>query len=252
MFGRVQRWKGPQILCRAAELLGSDRPPVDRYGRDTAFESNGQTCSEWLRLNYPDTWGRRIAWHGPVPQGQVARIQSRSLLNVVPSTWDVFNLSAIEAMASRRPVVCSSAAGASELVSDGITGFIYQDNDPGALAAAVGRALSLTDAQMHTMGVAARQAVTQALDPERIARERINDYCRALSSSVVQERCVPDWVRNLCTPERREPAYDYTFLDQHPLKSVAKYVVQRASRKLTGARDIPFSPNKLAALIPYE
>ena len=119
VFGRVQRWKGPHILCEALRILGPNAPLVDWYGRDTSFDTLDVTCSGWLQRTYPEIWGKKIIWRAPVSPIDVANIQAASVLNVVPSTWDVFNFTAVEAMASKTPVICSASAGAAELIVEG-------------------------------------------------------------------------------------------------------------------------------------
>ena len=53
---------------------------------------------------------------------------------LVPSTWDVFNLVAAEAMAMGRVVVISDCAGAADLVQHGVSGFVFPKGDAAALA----------------------------------------------------------------------------------------------------------------------
>ena len=60
--------------------------------------------------------------------------QRSALFNLVPSTWDVFNFTAVEAMASGRPAIVSTGAGASELIEDGVNGYLFQAGDADALA----------------------------------------------------------------------------------------------------------------------
>jgi glycosyltransferase involved in cell wall biosynthesis len=232
VFGRVQRWKGPHILCDALRIMGARAPSVDWYGRDTRFDSSGRMCSQWLAEEFPDVWGTRVVWHSQVPPAQVAEIQSRSLLNLVPSTWDVFNFVCVEAMASGRPLICSSGAGASELVENGVTGFVYENNSPEELAATIERALSLTKMQQSDIGEAARRTVTAALDPNRIATERISDYHAAIAEGSCRKLPEPQaWLQRLCIPGASEPE-SYAFLDQLPLSSIARYAAVRTLKKL--------------------
>lgn len=56
---------------------------------------------------------------------------------VIPSIRESFGLTAIEAMASRRPVVASSVGGLSEVIVDGETGLLVPSRDPQALSQAM-------------------------------------------------------------------------------------------------------------------
>ena len=61
---------------------------------------------------------------------------------VVPSLYEGFSLPAIEAMSCGVPVVATTGGALPEVVgSDGETGLLVPPDDPGALAAAIGRLL---------------------------------------------------------------------------------------------------------------
>ncbi|MDP2953214.1 MAG: glycosyltransferase family 4 protein, partial [Chloroflexota bacterium] len=53
---------------------------------------------------------------------------------VQPSVCESFGIEVLEALAHGRPVIVSQGAGASELVEEGITGFVVPTRDPSALA----------------------------------------------------------------------------------------------------------------------
>ena len=57
VVGRVQKWKGPTVLCEALAQLGADAPHVKWVGRDTVFGESGGSMSDFLRVTYPDVWG---------------------------------------------------------------------------------------------------------------------------------------------------------------------------------------------------
>jgi glycosyltransferase involved in cell wall biosynthesis len=227
VFGRVQSWKGPHIVCEALRTMRA-APEIDWYGRDVPHGRYAST-GDWLQRSYPEIWGLRIKPHAPVSPGEVQLLQSAALLNLVPSTWDVFNFTAVEAMASGRPVICSNAAGASELIDNGVTGFVYDGQSPASLAETLDRALSLTPQRLAEIGERAREMVLRTLDPETIAKERLTAY-RALSHDQSSARKPADWLNQLARP-RRPGAQDLAFLDQLPMRKLADYLVRRASRK---------------------
>jgi glycosyltransferase involved in cell wall biosynthesis len=95
----------------------------------------------------------------------VERFYAAADLFVFPTFYDPFGLVATEAMASGLPVVCSGAAGAAELIEDGVDGLIVKDSwDVAALADALGR-LASDPALRRRLGEAARRRVeTQTWD----------------------------------------------------------------------------------------
>ena len=56
---------------------------------------------------------------------------------VIPSLVEAVSLSALEAMASRKPVIASNVGGLPEIIEDGETGLLVPPRDPQALAAAM-------------------------------------------------------------------------------------------------------------------
>jgi glycosyltransferase involved in cell wall biosynthesis len=232
VFGRIQMWKGPKILSEALTLL-PDCPVVHWYGRDIANSETGigSTKDQLLKM-YPAIWQGRVVTHAPVPPETVQTLQASSQVNLVPSTWDVFNFTVIEALASGRPVVCSDRAGAAELIDDGVNGFIYDGTCPQALAAALRRALELSAEQSTTMGSAAQKTVASLLDPELIAKRRIESYKRAIDRKQSGGE-VPDWLSQVARPRQPGPE-KYFFLNNLPLQPLLKHIGRRFVRKLKG------------------
>ena len=230
VFGRIQRWKGPQILCEALRLL-PNTPPVVWHGRDVAMSAKGASTDAWLRGGFHEIWGSRISTTSPVTPAEVSTIQSRSRLNLVPSTWDVFNFTVVEAMHSGRPLICSDGAGASELIEDGVTGFVYDGSSPPALAAALEKALALPDVRLAEIGRNAREHIASELNPQKIARERITAYSAVIEASKQPRPPIPDWVKQIAMP--REPGDgSLPFLEQQPLRKLTQHVGERMMRKL--------------------
>jgi glycosyltransferase involved in cell wall biosynthesis len=76
------------------------------------------------------------------PDDDVLRFYAMADAYVGPSLEDAFGLPPLEAMACGLPVIVSSRAGVSELITDGDDGFILEDpGDPDALAALITRLL---------------------------------------------------------------------------------------------------------------
>ena len=91
----------------------------------------------------------------------VLQFYAASDLYAGPSLEDSFGLPIIEAMACGQPVIVSSAAGASEMVHDGSSGFILQDPQDHLQLASLIRRIC-TDQNLRTaIGVAASRYVLE-------------------------------------------------------------------------------------------
>ena len=229
VVGRLQRWKGPHILCEALQLLDDQSPAIDWLGRDTAFDSRHRRTSQYLAENYPSIWQQKLLHCQPESPDQVATRQASAAFVVVPSTWDVFNFTCVEAMGQGTPVICSTGAGASSLIQDGINGFIFENETPRTLADAILRCTSMSDEQRAIMGKAALATVTKLLNPSGVARQQILAYESAIKKPLVA-LSKEYWVFRACAPSNKtfEPL---AFLDHLPLKQLSRYLMQRAKKK---------------------
>lgn len=110
----------------------------------------------------------------------VVALLSVSDLFVLPSLQESFGLSALEAMACAVPVIASNVGGLPEVVSDGVTGFLYP---PSAVARmAEGAVEILSDPERH----ARMAADAQRLAIERFSADRIVPQYAALYESVIE------------------------------------------------------------------
>jgi len=76
------------------------------------------------------------------------------------SAAETFSMAMLEAMAMQVPVITTAVGGASEAIDDGVTGYLLQPGDAGALAETISRLLS-DDNKRIEMGKRARQVVAE-------------------------------------------------------------------------------------------
>lgn len=102
--------------------------------------------------------------------GQVLRAMDVFTLS---SNTECFPISVLEAMACARPVVCTDVGGISEVVEDGVSGYLVPPQDPAQLAARLKELLS-NPALALRMGQAARLRIEAEFSLERsvVATER--------------------------------------------------------------------------------
>jgi hypothetical protein len=135
-------------------------------------------------------------------------------------------------MASGRPTIVSTGAGASELIEDGVNGYLFAASDPHSLASALDRVVTEKPARLIEIGQAAQETVRVELDPEAIARRRLKAY-RAVIESFQSHMpsAASGWLGNICRPA--EPIQDdpMAFLGNMPLRSITTHVLKRARDK---------------------
>jgi glycosyltransferase involved in cell wall biosynthesis len=232
VVGRVQCWKGPEVLCQALRLLGSDAPKIAWAGADTYFRHSDQWTGDYLAATYPDVWGAKLIPLGRRSPDDAAALQAAARFVVVPSLWDVFNLSVVEAMGQGRVVVCSEGAGAVELIRDEQSGFRCRAGDAAALAERIKRARNLSDHERCQMGEAARSAVAAELDPERIAARHVIRYEALAKGRTAVNR--PDV--SPMSGFGATVAEPLAFLDRLSMRRLIPYVIRRALRRIWNVR----------------
>jgi glycosyltransferase involved in cell wall biosynthesis len=141
IVGRLQPWKGQEVLLRAAARLAEARV-------DLRFMVVGGAILGW-EGSYPDDLRRLAADLGISDRVHFAGHQADvhpwyDALDVVvhASFGEPFGLVLVEAMALGKPLVATNLGGPREIVEDGTSGLLVPPGNPERLAEAVGRILA--------------------------------------------------------------------------------------------------------------
>ena len=130
-LGRLDEQKGYDVLVEAlAELPGASAVIVGEGPLRATLEARAAELGVAERLRLPG-WSDDA--RGFLPTFDVF---------VLPSRYEGFPLSIIEAMLAGLPVVASGVGSVAEAVEDGETGLVVPPDDPAALAAALRRLLA--------------------------------------------------------------------------------------------------------------
>lgn len=223
--GRIQQWKGPDVLCRALQDNMNIKIPIKWFGRDTTFNGN-QSKSRQLASAYPKIWNKRITACMPLSHDDLKAFQIKAKFAIVPSTWDMFNFTVLEYMASGTPVICSEKAGASDLIIDGINGYKFDPDCPAKLADQIIRVMNLSDSEYNLI-------VTRALETVKILSA---DKVRLINLKIYQEiilifkvSVVNSYMQSIYEPVETNGTFE-KILDRQTLKSLVRYILIRVSR----------------------
>lgn len=150
-IGRLSSQKAQHILLEAAQFVLEQRA-------DTRFLIVGQGRRAQELKDRAQSLGIAAQVMFTGVRHDVAAILADSDVFVLSSLWEGLPLTAVEAMAAARPVVLTDVGGNSELVEDGVQGFLVQPGDARMLADAL--LTLLNDAPRRlAMGRAARSRV---------------------------------------------------------------------------------------------
>ena len=98
--------------------------------------------------------GGRVRFLGSISRGAVLRLFGAADASVLPSAWENFPHTVVEALAVGCPVIATRVGGVPEVVRDGENGLLVPPGDPGALTAAIGRVLSDPELRARLAGAA--------------------------------------------------------------------------------------------------
>ena len=152
-----------RLVCvgQPAERKGMDRLTAwlgDRPGTDVELHFIGDAPA--------DTGDRRVTAHGLLPHAEVQDLLSSVDVLVHPTRRDQSANIIVEAAAHGVPAVAVSMGGISELIDDGVTGWLVPPSDDAALAAALDR-LVAEPALIANVSAAARARAIECHDASR-------------------------------------------------------------------------------------
>lgn len=138
--GRFDYQKGVDVLYGAMEQLGPAYAAI----------AIGDASAGDFELRQQLTNVQQTGW---LSRAEVQAYLQTCDVFVMPSRWEGFGLSALEAMRAGRAVVASRVGGLAELVQEGSNGYLVEADSAQALSAALQR---LTPDSVAAMGAAGR------------------------------------------------------------------------------------------------
>ncbi len=150
--GNVIRRKGLLVLLEALLKL-----PIGRY--QLTIVGNTELDAAYMRVVYhllTVTQLPGVSLMGTVDDTRLAAILAESDVLVVPSEYEGFGIVYLEAMGFGLPAVGTASGGASEIIADGVNGYLVPPNDPAAVAHCL-MSLASDRARLAKMSLAARE-----------------------------------------------------------------------------------------------
>jgi glycogen(starch) synthase len=178
--GRLERRKGVETLVRSLAVVNGLAPEACRLklvGQDHGSGPGGISMQAHLRQlmaqeGIPDA---SVEFVGPVARQDLPRIYRSAAICVVPSLYENFPYTALEAMAAGCAVVASDVGGIPEMITHGRDGLLVPPGSPEHLGRAIARLL-LDPGTARDLGAAARTTVRTRFDRLAIARLTASVY----------------------------------------------------------------------------
>lgn len=182
VVGRLGNLKGALEVIEALDICVKKgmNVKIRWIGGDQAspLESIKSTKAH-LQQHYSHLWSRYFVWEEFLSPDETRRAQFEADFAMVPSRWDSFNFTAVEAMSVGTPVVISTGAGASYLCKNMENGIVVPPKNAGALADAI---VMLQDADLRErLGKQGRATVEREFAVDKIVAEHIAAYETAIA-----------------------------------------------------------------------
>lgn len=168
IFGRVTHWKGQKEFLRAAMHVLPKFPGLRVYVVGDASDGDPRYFDECRKMAHSSSFADQIEFTGRVTE--VAAYYRKCTVVVHASIEpEPFGMVVIEAMAEARPVVASLLGAPSEIIQDGVEGYLVNPKNFEAMASRISTLLA-DPAGAAKMGVQGHKKVLTHYDPRIAAR----------------------------------------------------------------------------------
>jgi glycosyltransferase involved in cell wall biosynthesis len=186
--GRLEGRKAPEVLVKASALLREDIAELEVVFVGLSSIHYGESYRDWL-VGLAESLRAPCRFVDAVPRDELGKWYASARVVALPSRYDNFPYSGLEAMAAGRPLVCTDRTGVAELVRGTRAGQVVAADDPVALADAL-RPFLLESARAGRAGAAARAIVESQCAPDHIADRRVACYRHAIELWAARRRSV--------------------------------------------------------------
>jgi len=209
--GRLQLCKGTLPLLASCDRLWreGEKFRLVLVGGDTEFYARGVTVGEYLHRRY-GRWieDGRLEFTGNLTPDQCSVQRARAWAILVPSLYENFPMTCVEAMHAGKAVIASSSGGQGEMIGNSECGFVFDWSEPGSLESCIKKVLSLNPAEIKTVGSRARARIRQLTAYENVLPRRMEIF-EQMKGQIAEKRTFPSLNQIDLLPQPRQAEADY-------------------------------------------
>lgn len=173
--GRLELRKGVIEWIEAAVAVAPEYPSarfefIGANTLGTRTMSGGQIVKHLI----PDDLRARFIFRGQQEKSALPQFLAKARIAIVPSRWENFPNTCVEAMASGLPVIATREGGMVEMIEDGRTGWLANKSGSDGLAEALRRALNTPSTRIAEMGYNASLEIRRICDNKKILESQLN------------------------------------------------------------------------------
>ena len=171
--GRLEIRKGILEWIQAAIAVARDHPEAsfDFVGADilSLYIKDERKAQDYIPENFKD----RFRFHGSQNRSAISHYLQNARIAAVPSRWENFPHTCMEAMRSGIPVIATQEGGMGEMIQDGRSGWLAASGVEG-LSAALRRALETSPQTLSRMGHNASMDVNDLCNNTKIIETHLD------------------------------------------------------------------------------
>jgi glycosyltransferase involved in cell wall biosynthesis len=177
-FGSLGLLKGIKIIGDMIYRLFQRYPDLCFVfvGKDLGLK--GCSAIEYVRKQ-AGRYHERVIYRDKLRHDRLYPIIEHARLVVLPSRFDNFPNTCVEAMAFKQIVIGTRGTSFEQLITDGVNGFLCEKDNPESLLEVIDSAMRLPSARCREMGEKAYQR-TLELSPKIIVNKLLSIYTRAI------------------------------------------------------------------------
>lgn len=178
--GRLEWRKGVQVFGKVIPQV-LERIKGARFvflGPDSSWHG-GDSLKEFIVDQIPEEMKGSLIFAGGVSRQDVLDHLRRAAVCVLPSLWENFPYTCLEAMACGCSVVGSRNGGMAEMIEDGVSGILIDPEKPEGISDAI--VMLLNDGNLRKrMGESAVARISELFLTDRIVDQTLEIYRRAI------------------------------------------------------------------------
>jgi len=175
-FGRIEPRKGVEELVTAFALLPELH--LTLIGKDEPHSPYGKSFREYVERRAP----ANVRFENPLPRTELlARLLEYDVC-VLPSLFENWPNTCLEAMAASRVVVGGKHGGMAEMIEDGVTGFHVDGSSPEDIARVIRDRVGASLDRLDAIGRAAAVRIRELSDPS-VFRDALVARVRSASTA---------------------------------------------------------------------
>ncbi len=185
-FGRLEVRKGVLKLLKACKKLWDEGEDFELVliGSDTDYFPMGMSVKRFIKDKYRNYLNRQLIIKNDMRKDELLKEISKAWMVVIPSLWENFPNTCIEAMSVGEVVLASKNGGQREIIEDKISGFIFDWNKDGDFEEKLKYILSLSINERYKIAKAAKKRIKDLCNPEKVIKRRIEHFQKLINDNV--------------------------------------------------------------------